>query len=107
VQEYADTDSPDTLAADDYRADAYCLFRLDTGTNPGTYWKGQVKVVHTPPTDVRDRIRLQIALVKLDLSYSAYTSEATQDEQRSPMPDYSRERKRILASVTSDAVLLA
>jgi len=106
VKEYADTDSPTTLATDDYRIDGYMLWRLDTGTNPGTAWAGQVQVIHTPPDTEVDRVRLQVALVKLDLSYSGYTAEATQDESRSPMPDYQLARRRVLNTYTSDALLV-
>ena len=105
VKEYFDSD-PLTLSTDDYRVDGFMLKRLDTGTNPRTYWAGEVQVIHTPADTEVDRVRLQLALVKLDLAYSGYTAEATQDESRSPMPDYQLARRRLLGSYTSETVLV-
>jgi len=106
VTESSDTDDPLVLADDDYRVEGYLLRRLDTGTNPGTTWQGEVKVVHTPPDTEVDRVRLQVALVKLDLAYSGYAAEATQDESRTPMPDYQLARRRLLQTYSSDALLV-
>lgn len=106
VVELADTTSSLTLAADDYRVEGFLLRRLDTGTNPRDCWHGRVKVVHTPADTEVDRVRVQLALVKLDLALSGYSSEATQNESRSP-DDYQSARDRVLETYTSDAVLVA
>lgn len=106
VKEWFDTAAPTTLSTDDYRIDGYMLHRLDTGTNPRSTWAGQVQVIHTPPDTEVDRVRLQVQLVKLDLAYSGYTAEATQDESRSPMPDYNLARRRVLNTYTSDVLLV-
>lgn len=105
VKETFDTDAL-TLSTNDYRIDGYMLWRLATGDNPGYAWSGQVQVVHTPPDTEVDRVRLQVALVKLDLAYSGYVAESTQDESRSPMPDYQLARRRLLNTYTSDALLV-
>lgn len=107
VTEYADTDSESELADDDYRVEGFMLRRLNTGTNPSYTWLGRVKVEHTPTDDHATRIRLQVALVKLDLAFSGYAAEATQDESRSPIGDYQLARTRILRSATREAVMVA
>jgi len=106
VTEASEGDDALILEDDDYRVHGYLLRRLDTGTNPRSTWQGEVKVVHTPPDTEVDRVRLQVALVKLDLAYSGFVAEATQDESRSPMPDYQLARRRLLQTYSSDALLV-
>jgi hypothetical protein len=106
VQELADTSDPLTLSTNDYRIEGFMLRRLETGTNPRSAWFGRVKVIHTPPDTEVDRVRLQVALVKLDLAYSGYASEATQDESRTPMPDYQLARRRLLETYSSDSLMV-
>lgn len=56
------------LAADDYRAEGYVLTRTGRGTNPSWRWASAVAVVHTPNVDNGEWERVQLDLVRLDLS---------------------------------------
>jgi hypothetical protein len=81
VKEDADEAVPLTLGTTDYRVDGYILYRLDTGSNPSTYWIGEVEVKYTPTSDDEpERKRAQLALVRLDLAIaSGVTSESIGD----------------------------
>jgi len=80
VTELSDTDSALVLATDDYRIDGYILHRLTTGTNPRAYWLGLVKVIHTPPEAEAERVRAQVALLRLELAIaSGVSSESIGD----------------------------
>jgi len=61
-----------TLAADDYqlRSSGLILRRLDTGTNPATYWRRRVYVQFTPLSDMAIREMVQIQLVELDINFT-------------------------------------
>ncbi|HEY5275074.1 MAG TPA: hypothetical protein VIK38_00810 [Coriobacteriia bacterium] len=56
------------LSTDDYRAEGYVLSRLGNGTNQSWRWAPHVVVVHTPTTDTAEWDRVQVDLVRLDLS---------------------------------------
>ena len=88
-----------TLATDDYelRLDRVHLYRNAAGTNPSDRWSPRVRVTYKPFDDTDERIRVQIALVKLDVAYSGFSSMSTQTESRS-RGDYQAEREAILES---------
>ena len=67
-----------TLAADDYelRLDRVHLYRNAAGTNPSDRWAPRVRVTYTPFDDIDERIRVQIALVKLDVQYSGSNAQS-------------------------------
>jgi hypothetical protein len=101
VKEDIETSSPLTLAANDYRVDGYLRHRLDTGTNPGTTWSGEVEVIHTPVDDLAERKRAQVALVRLDLTIQGgITSERIGDYAvgyGGSTADYESKRASIIA----------
>lgn len=105
VTEYAETANELELEGDDYRVDGYMLHRLDTGTNPSRYWRGQVEVVHTAPDRTAERIRAQVALVRLDLAIaSGVTTERIGDYavgygNTAGGTDYQKARQLILDSL--------
>lgn len=59
---------PTVLETDDYRAEGYVLTRTGRGTNPSWRWAPHVVVVHTPTVDTAEWQRVQVDLVRLDLS---------------------------------------
>ncbi|HUW17467.1 MAG TPA: hypothetical protein VMW94_10345 [Actinomycetes bacterium] len=61
-----------TLAADDYELtdSGEVLYRLHDGTNPRYTWHSRVDVTYVREDDVADRIRVAVALVRLDLTYA-------------------------------------
>jgi len=72
--------SPLTLAATDYLVTGQILVRLDTGTNPSTWWQGPVKVTYAPAEQLAVRKQAQVILVRRDLSVAAgVTSERIGD----------------------------
>ena len=102
VTERSDTPGPLLLAADDYRVDGYILHRLTTGTNPRPFWLGLVKVVHTPPEAEAERVRAQVALVRLELAVaSGVVSESIGDWSASygGASTYEGQKAAILASL--------
>lgn len=94
-----------TLAADDYqlRSSGLILRRLDTGTNPATYWRRRVFVQYTPLSDLAIREIVQIALVELDINLTpGATSERIGDwseTQSQGANDIIEQRDAILAQL--------
>ena len=110
VTERSDTASALVIATNDYRIDGYILHRLSTGTNPRTYWLGLVKIIHTPPEAEAERIRAQIALLRLELAVaSGVTSERIGDYavgygSAQGAMDYGGQKAAILASLSPPMV---
>ena len=50
------------LEDDDYelRADQQTVRRLNTGTNPASYWRGRTDWTYTPADDIDERARVQV-----------------------------------------------
>lgn len=69
VETISGTDT--TLAEDDFRirGDGVSVRRLPAGTNDRLYWGDTISVTYTPADDEADRKRVQMELMKLDLSY--------------------------------------
>jgi len=94
-----------TLSADDYQViGARTLLRLHTGTNPCRWWRGRVSVTYQPQDDLAARQRVQLALVKLDITHSpglAAQTIGTWSEQYTSNSafNYEVERAAILASL--------
>jgi hypothetical protein len=89
-----------TCAADDYRiTDHYLLERLQTGTNPRSYWYGTVEAVYTPVDDSDARKLDQIDLVKLALAWEGVQSQRV-GEFSSTSGDYDADRIAILSRRT-------
>jgi len=85
-----------TLESDDFRVtDLYLLERLQTGTNPRSYWYGVVEVVYVPVDDTDARKRDQIDLVKLALAWEGVESQRV-GEFSSTAGDYEAQRLAIL-----------
>lgn len=99
--------TPVTLADDDYEISrsGRILTRLRTGTNPATCWQGRVKATYVPVDDTAERIRVAVALVKLDIVHSpglASQTIGTWSEQYTSNSafNYTLERLSILASLS-------
>lgn len=73
-----------TLAADDWlqRDGDMLLERLQYGTNPSSYWRGQVTVTYTPVSDDATRKKVQIDLCQLAITYQPGISEEDIGEWR-------------------------
>lgn len=68
-----------TLAADDYSlaSTGNALRRLDTGTNPASYWRSEAVVTYVPRGNIASRQNAQVQLVNLFLSYKPGVSSQT------------------------------
>lgn len=93
-----------TLATNDYAVwpGGYIIERLVTGTNRRGYWTGYVTLTYTPVGDIDIRARVQVALVKLDLTHNpGLTGQSIGDfsEQYGGTGNYFAEREAILASL--------
>jgi hypothetical protein len=99
-----------TLAADDYelRSSGYIVRRLDTGTNPASYWRNRVYVTYLPLSDLAERDRVQLELVKLDLAYQPGITQETIGSWSETLAQgdrtYQVERAAILASLNQQSV---
>jgi hypothetical protein len=101
VTEYVG-DRPIVLAADDYRVSGYVLTRLGHGTNPRWHWGSRVVVVYATADDAAERDRVQLELVKLDLTYSPGLSSqtiGTWSEAYTDGATYAADREAILSSL--------
>lgn len=96
-----------TLAENDWleRGDRY-LQRLATGSHPASLWRGRVEVTYTPLDDTAERIRLLVALTKLDLAYSGLASQSIGDYSETQQGDYQAAREDVFGSY-SGTVLFA
>lgn len=106
IQEYANRQTPTTLAADDYELmpDGVMLRRKVGGTNSSYHWHPPVRVEYDPMSDVASRERVQIALVQLDVNANHGVSSEqigswTQQSQASSVWNYAAEREAILESL--------
>ena len=92
------------LGTDDYRAAGYVLTRLATGTHPASRWGRESVAVYAPADEAAERDRVQLALVKLDLTHNpGLASERVGDWQEDYTSNsafnYETERASILASL--------
>lgn len=94
-----------TLAPNDFELTprGRLLRRLNTGTNPRSAWGERIVLTYTPIDDTADRIRVAVALVKLDLAYNGYQSEGAPEFQRTRLP-YDDTRAELLESLASQTV---
>ena len=78
------------------------LVRLGYGDHPASRWAGEVAVTFTPVDDTNERKRVQLLLVKQDLAWSGFSSEAVNTgvggQSWAANPNYQIERAGILAS---------
>lgn len=98
-----------TLAADDYelRSSGRVLRRLSTGTNAASYWLGRLDVTYAVPSDMAERKRVQLELVKLDLAFSptlASQTIGTWKEDYATDKPYADQRDEILASLSTGSL---
>lgn len=99
-----------TLAADDYELSGTgtILRRLDSGTHPAHRWWGEVRVTFLPVDDLAARQRVQLALVRQDLTHNPGLSSQSigtwSEAYATGTNDYATERAAILASLDSVAV---
>lgn len=98
VTEQLFNDTPDTLATDDYDLRGFLLERLDTGTNPRGKWGHRVVVTYIPFDDTKQRIPVEVNLVKLELAYRGLSSEKAGDYTMDAR-EYHRERESILGAL--------
>ena len=92
----------ETLEADDYALDSsgFWLQRLADGANPSDRWGQAVRVTYSAFDDAAERIRVQIALVGLDIDYGhGLASRQTEGYAESFDPDYLAKREAILRSL--------
>ena len=101
---------PLTLAADDYvlSTSGYVLRRLRTGTTPSIVWRPLVTVTYLPLSDLAERDRVQLELVKLDLAYQPGITQETIGSWSETLAQgdrtYQVERAAILASLNQQSV---
>lgn len=102
------------LATDDYRlgVDGLSVRRLATGTNPQSYWQGDVSVVYEPDNDEAQRQVVQIALVRLYLNHHPGIVDETIGDWRESFQsnsawNYALERDNILATLRAPELWFA
>lgn len=95
-----------TLAANDYRVwpGGWQIERLATGTNPRASWTGTVDITYAAASDVAERKRVQLGLVRLDLNHNpGLQSESIGDWSETYVSNsamnYGLEREAILATL--------
>lgn len=91
--------TPDVLAADDYVVDGSQLTRLDTGTNPRSYWGHRVTVTIAPLDTTATRKIAIVDLVKLEVQFQGLADE-TAGDYRMTAPEYLEAKKQVLAKLT-------
>jgi hypothetical protein len=102
VVEHA-SDGDVTLTASDHRLfEGRMLERLETGTNPATYWEEKTTVTYVP-NDLRRRTAAALDLVRLEAERRGVSSEGTGDYRMTAL-DNENERRKILASFFKDFV---
>lgn len=93
------------LASDDYRRIGTREFRrLADGTNARSLWGDEVVIVYGPVSDVNQRTRVQLDLVKLAIQYQAVKSQALGGGVSFAFPAYEEERRSILSSLETRLV---
>lgn len=107
VVEYDSRDEPLTLAVDDFRVwdDGFTLERLDTGTNPRTFWNVRVDVTGTPADDDGIRKRVTLDLCRLSAEWDSQSTSRRGDFSTSSS-DYEGQRDAILARCSSGSGLV-
>ena len=71
------------------------LLRLNSGTNPRSYWGDSIKLTYVPVSDLDQRERVQVDLVKLETQYNAVTAEKA-GNWSATYPEYEAERTKII-----------
>lgn len=103
ITSVTDITSSIAFVSTDYflRPSGMSLLRLPTGRD----WPHSVEVISTPVDDTATRKRIQIGLVKLDLTYSGLTSQRIGDyAETKQSTDYIDERRKMLDSYVLPAV---
>jgi hypothetical protein len=104
------TEGTTTLAATDYRLRSGTVVqRLSSGTPCRWRDRNGIEVAYLPESDVAERIRVQIALVQLDLTYvPGVVSEKIGDwaETFTPSGDHDKDREAILATLNANAAVM-
>jgi hypothetical protein len=107
IESISETDGTTTTVLDmtDYRlsGDGVSLRRLDTGTNPLTYWGRAITVRYAPQVPVDERKRVQLALVKLEMNTQHGLSQQTigswSESYGQSADSYAEQREIILDSL--------
>jgi hypothetical protein len=101
-----------TLATNDYAIlpGGWTIERLSTGTNPRTVWTGIVELTYAAASDIADRKRVQLELVKLDLNHNPGLSSEQigaweETYVNNSAMHYGLEREAILATLGSGLVI--
>jgi hypothetical protein len=94
------SDVSTVLASDDYRQiGGRELRRLADGTNPRALWGDEVVIVTAPVSDLSQRTRVQVDLVKLAIQYQGVRSQSFGGGLQSTFPIYQQERQAILSQM--------
>lgn len=96
VETIALTDT--TLASDDFELqhNGKSILRKWDGTNGRLWWGDRAKIIFVPVSDVKQRKRVQIDLVKLAIQYDGLQRSAV-GNQTLVMGDYEGARREILS----------
>lgn len=87
-----------TLVSDDYRViGSRELRRLPDGTNGRSLWGDEAVIVYVPVSDVDQRTRVELDLVKLAIQYQAVKAQSLGDGMSFSFPDYEAERRALLS----------
>lgn len=111
VEGYGLTD-PVTLADDDYRLDGATLRRIDFGTNPGIHFSPPVAITYAPLNDSDNRIRVLIALSRLDVTFRPGIKAMTVGKNRTEYQTaaeggrYTDDRQALLDSLFTESLPL-
>jgi hypothetical protein len=103
-----------TLDATDYELSrtGQVLRRLQSGTNPGYYWRGHVRVTYAQPDDLAIRQRVQLELVRLTMTFSPGLASQTIGtwtetyQTAASGKTYEEQRTEILATLTDPVFVL-
>ena len=98
-------DASTVLASDDYRQIGNRqLRRLADGTNGRSLWGDEVVIVYAPVSDVKQRTRVQLDLVKLAIQYQGVKTARMGSDLRFDFPNYEQERQSILSGLETRLV---
>ena len=87
-----------TLASDDYRVIGNReLRRLVGGTNGRSLWGDEAAITYAPVSDVEQRTRVELDLVKLAIQYNAVKQQSLGDGMSFTFADYEKERRALLS----------
>lgn len=87
------------LASNDYTLNGAILERINTGTNPRTYWGGPVYITYTPGNNARAKLAL-IDLCKISCQFNGVAQESNGSYSYN-QPDAESQRKKVLARLTT------